>query len=71
MCDPLAVAVAADPSIVELRTAEMHVTTDGSDRGRSIAKFGEGNLKVAVAVDTPKALSMIHTLAFKRHLLAP
>ncbi len=64
MCDPLAVAVALDPSLVALRTAGVTVTTDGTERGHSAARYGGGSIDVAVDVDVERALAAIRELAF-------
>ena len=60
--DPLAVAAAIDPDILTCRLAEVSVVTDGEERGRTIARYGDGTVKVAVGVDVPRAVEMVRSL---------
>ena len=60
--DPLAVAAAVDPDILTCRPAQVSVVTDGEERGRTIARYGEGTVKVAVGVDVPRAVEMVRSL---------
>ena len=65
MCDPLAVAVALDPSLVRTSIGQVSVATDGRERGMSIARYGAGSVEVALEVDAERALSLIGELAFR------
>jgi len=60
--DPLAVAAAIDPDILTCRPAQVSVVTDGEERGRTIARYGGGTVKVAVGVDVPRAVEMVRSL---------
>jgi purine nucleosidase len=51
--DPLALAVALDPSLVTTRDQMVSLVTDGEHRGRTIADDG-GQVKVAHAVDAER-----------------
>lgn len=61
--DPLAVAVAEDPSLVNVVDLAMKVETDGASRGRTIGdetRLGEKpNTRVAVGVDTERFVSSL------------
>lgn len=48
--DPLAVAVAVDPSLVETEVAAVNVATDDEQRGRTVTSPG-GGVQIAKAVD--------------------
>ena len=60
--DPLAVAAAIDPDILTCRPAQVSVVTDGKERGRTIARYGDGTVTVAVGVDVPRAVQMVRSL---------
>ena len=60
--DPLAVAAAIDPDILTCRPAQVSVVTDGEERGRTVAGYGGGTVKVAVGVDVPRAVEMVRSL---------
>ena len=64
MCDPLAVAVALDPSLVRTRVGEVCVVTDGPRRGMSVARYGTGTVDIALEVEAHRALALIRELAF-------
>lgn len=64
MCDPLAVAVALDPSLVTLRNKGVSVTALGDERGRSAFDNGRPSVDVAMEVDVGRALRAIEDLAF-------
>jgi inosine-uridine nucleoside N-ribohydrolase len=64
MCDPLAVAVALDPTLVTLRTGGVGVTTLGDQRGRSVFDDGRPGASVAMDVDVQRSLKAIERLAF-------
>ncbi|GBD10540.1 Pyrimidine-specific ribonucleoside hydrolase RihA [bacterium HR23] len=53
LCDPLAMAIAIDPSIAQTASATVRVVTDeGSERGRTLLQ-GRGPVQVVTRVDTP------------------
>ena len=60
--DPLAVAAVIDPDILTYRPARVSVVTDGDERGRTVARYGDGTVKVAVGVDAPRAVEMVRGL---------
>ena len=60
--DPLAVAAAIDPDVLTCRPAQVSVTTDGEQRGRTIARYGDGMVNVAVGVDAGRALELVRSL---------
>jgi purine nucleosidase len=60
--DPLAVAAAIEPEILACRTARVSVVTDGEQRGRTDASYGEGPVNVAVGVNVSRALEVVRTL---------
>ena len=55
LCDPLTVAAVVEPNLIELRTASVHVIEDGERKGKTIAQYGPGNIRVAAAVNIPRA----------------
>lgn len=55
--DPLAVAVAVDPSLVECLELPMQVDVAGETRGRTIGRMTGNPVRVAVDVDVDKFLS--------------
>ena len=63
--DPLALAAAIEPDILSCRTASVSVVTDGEERGRTIARYGEGPVKVAVGVDVERAVEIVRGLVSK------
>ena len=60
--DPLAVAAAIEPDVLTCRSASVSVATDGEERGRTIASYGEGSVKVAVGVDVERAVEIVRSL---------
>ena len=60
--DPLAVAATTDPDILACRPAQVSVVTDGDERGRTVARYGDGTVRVAVGVDAPRAVEMVRSL---------
>ena len=60
--DPLAVAVTIDPDTLACRPAQVSVVTDGDERGRTVARYGDGTVRVAVGVDAPRAVEMVRSL---------
>ena len=63
--DPLAVAATIEPEILSCRTARVSVVTDGDERGRTIASYGEGPVKVAIGVDVERAVGIVRRLVSK------
>ena len=63
--DPLAVAATIEPDILSCRMARVSVVTDGDERGRTIATYGEGSVKVAVGVDVERAVGIVRSLVSK------
>lgn len=51
--DPLAVAVALQPDLVELHTRSVAVSVDAGDRGKTTI-LGDGNVQIATAVDASR-----------------
>ena len=63
LCDPLAVAAAVQPGLLTYRQAEVSVeTSDDEQRGRTVARFGGGAVKVAVGVDVMVAKALMRKL---------
>ena len=63
LCDPLAVAALLRPGIFRFRDASVGVETEDSERlGRTTARYGDGTVKVAVAVDVEEAKGFIDSL---------
>lgn len=60
--DPLAVAAAIEPDVLSCRPAKVSVVTDGEERGRTVASYGEGSVKVAVGVDVERAVRIVQSL---------
>ena len=60
--DPLAVAAAIDPDLLTCRPAHASVVTDGDERGRTLATYGDGTVKVAVGVDAGRAVALVRRL---------
>ena len=60
--DPLAVAAAIESDVLTCRAASVSVVTDGEERGRTIASYGEGPVKVAVGVDVERAVGIVRRL---------
>ena len=60
--DPLATAAAIEPDVLTCRRATVSVENEGEERGRTIASYGEGSVKVAVGVDVERAVGMVRRL---------
>ena len=60
--DPLAMAVAIEPDILTCRQAQVSVATDGEQRGRTVASYGDAPVSVAIDVDVERALEIVRTL---------
>ena len=60
--DPLAVAAAIDPGVLTCRPAHASVVTDGDERGRTLATYGDGPVRVAVGVDAGRAVEIVRRL---------
>lgn len=52
LCDPLAMAIALDPSIAQTRERDVRVVVDGPERGRTVDQ-GVGRVRVVTDVDIP------------------
>ena len=63
--DPLAVAATIEPDILSCHPARVSVVTDGDERGRTIASYGEGPVKVAIGVDVDRAVGIVRSLISK------
>ena len=60
LCDPLAMAAAIEPALLETEAATVVVETEDSGRyGRSRAEYGGGSVKVARRVDVERARALI------------
>lgn len=60
--DPLAVAATIQPDVLTCRRARVSVVTDGRERGRTVATYGEGSVQVAVSVDVKRAVEIVRRL---------
>lgn len=60
--DPLAVAAAIDPGLLTCRSAQVSVVTGGSEHGRTVARYADGNVQVALHVDANRAVTMVRSL---------
>ena len=60
--DPLAVVAAIEPDILKYRRAQVSVVTDGRERGRTVASYGDGPVNVAVEVDAGRAVEIVRSL---------
>ena len=63
--DPLAVAAAIEPELLTYRRAQVEVVTDGAARGRTVASYGDGSVRVALGVDVGRAVEVVRTLISK------
>ncbi len=63
--DPLAVAATIEPDILTCQQATVSVVTDGVERGRTVASYGKGSVKVAVGVDVGRAVGIVRGLVSK------
>ena len=63
--DPLAVAAAIEPELLTYRRAQVEVVTDGEERGRTLANYGDGSVQVALGVDVGRAVEVVRTLISK------
>ncbi len=63
--DPLAVAAAVEPELLTYRRAQVEVVTDGDERGRTVASYGDGPVRVALGVDVGRAVEVVRTLISK------
>ncbi len=60
LCDPLAVAAAIEPGLLETRTATVSVEEDDSETyGQTRATYGEGNVRIAVGVDVDRSRAFV------------
>ncbi len=60
--DPLAVAAVITPNILKYRRASVSVVTEGEMRGRTIATYGDGPVKVAVGVNVDRSVELVRKL---------
>ena len=60
LCDPLAVAAAIVPDLLETRTATVSVEEDDAETyGQTRATYGDGNVKVALGVGVDRARAFV------------
>ena len=63
LCDPLAVAAAIWPDLLQYKTARVAVETKDAVRlGKTVAEYGSGHVRVAVGVDIGRAKGLIMRL---------
>jgi purine nucleosidase len=60
--DPLAVAAVIEPDVLTYRQATVSVVTEGQERGRTVATYSDGPMKVAVGVDEGRAVGLVRNL---------
>ena len=65
LCDPLAPVAAIEPGLLTYRRANVAVGTDEPEQlGRTVAKYGDGPVKVATGVDVQRSKAlMAHLLS--------
>ena len=59
LCDPLAIAAALEPSLIQYRKAAVHAVEDGEQMGKTIADYNSGEINVALHVDAHRATHLI------------
>ena len=59
---PVAVAAAIDPDVLTYRQARVSVVTDGEERGRTIASYGDGTVRVAIGIDVWRAVEIVRSV---------
>ena len=60
LCDPLALAAAIQPDLLRYRQAAVRVETDDTQRlGKTVARYGDGPIKVAVDVDVQRSKELM------------
>jgi purine nucleosidase len=60
LCDPLAVAAAIEPDLLETKTATVTVEEEGAETyGQTRATYGDGNVRVALGVDIDRARAFV------------
>lgn len=59
LCDPLTVLAALRPELFTFRQAAVHVETDGERKGQTEARFGPGQVRVAVDIDVAAAMKEV------------
>jgi len=63
LCDPLAVIAAIEPHLLTYRRAEVKVETeDSASCGRTVGRWGDGPVCVAVGVDVDRSLDLMRRL---------
>lgn len=60
--DPLAVAAVVEPNILTCRQTSVSVVNEGEERGRTIASYSDGPIRVAVGVDTERSVTLVRDL---------
>ena len=60
--DPLAVAAVIQPDLLDYRQATVTVLREYPERGRTVARYGDGPVKVAVGVDAERAKGLMTRL---------
>jgi purine nucleosidase len=64
--DPLAVAALIESDILTYRHANVSVVTEGEARGRTVATYSDGPMRVAVCVDAARAAGVVRDLIHGR-----
>ena len=59
LCDPLTVIAALQPDLFTFRQAAVQVETEGERRGRTVAGFGPGPVRVAIDIDVEAAKNAV------------
>lgn len=59
LCDPTAVAASENPDLFEYRQASIKVVETGKQKGRTMAKYGDGSVDVAINCDPVEVLNHI------------
>ncbi len=62
LCDPLAVAATIKPDLLSYKQASVTVVEDGERVGQTVAAYNNGNVKVALKVNTKEAKQLIISL---------
>ena len=55
-------AAAIDPDVLTYRQARVSVVTDGEERGRTIASYGDGTVRVAIGIDVWRAVEIVSSV---------
>ena len=62
LCDPLTVLAAVRPDLFGYEQASVSVATGGEEAGRTIASYGEGNVRVARSVKAQEATVQVKAM---------